>query len=758
MEITRRPRLAVKNTSCQSFVALLFSFVLLTACGGGGTSSNNSNTGGGTTTTTLTSSTSGSGGSGSGTSGSSGGSSGGSSSTADTTRPSAVITSPTSNATYTSTGNTVNLAGTAADNIGVTQVTWINSAGGSGTASGTTSWSVSGISLQNGLNTITISARDAAGNIGTDTIGISYSSGSSGDITSPTVTISSPTTGTSYASSASTLNLAGTAADNVGVSQITWSNSLGGSGTASGTTSWSIGGIALQNGTNTITVSARDAAGNTGSDTLIVTYNSGSSSRTTFYLSPNGSDNSNTGRSESSPWKTFAKAFSSMVGGDELILLDGAYSESAGTGYINWVGNGSAQPPSGANINNMTYVHALHPGSVLIQGGLFIGRSTRKDSFIKIQGITFEGSGDLYNTSYVTLKDCGFHGAFSIGTNDHDNGNDYDLVEDVWIWATGERVVAINYRAHHNVWRRVLVRGDGCGTSSCTGSGNPNVGISVYNSMDVSLQNVMVVDRILASGDEPYSDFAVAQHDPGPVFGRAEWLGTISLNSPDNGYYMEPDTSVDQTIKISNAVAWSAAGGGFNLARTGTNNLLENLTAYGRSDDGVRVAPELTSGTLRNVISVNAGGYGINSKYTPSYVNVYNASRGAYNQTSCTIGCNVLNPILAVTGSVASLKYITRIESGSALKGIGYSGADIGANVLYRYGADGARFGDVGYNTLSSTSLWPWPNEDRIKREMCSGVTRGFCSSSQRLGNLGPTTLTTYIWEFLGNPIPSGIY
>lgn len=393
-----------------------------------------------------------------------------------------------------------------------------------------------------------------------------------------------------------------------------------------------------------------------------------------------------------------------------------------------------------------------------MNGSLFIGRSTRKDSFIKIQGITFEGGGDLYNTSYVTIKDCGFHGGFSIGTNDHDYGNDYDLVEDVWVWTSGSRIIAINYRSHHNVWRRVVVRGDGCGTASCTGSGNPNVGITVYNSMDVSLQNVMVVDRILASGDEPYADFAVAQHAPGPTFGRAEWLGTVSLNSPDSGYYMEPDVggTVDPTIKISNAVAWDAAQSGFNIARSGTNNLMESLTAYGRTGDGVRVDPGLTTGVLRNVISANAGRYGINSEYTPSYTDVYNALSGAYNQTTCSAGCNTTNP--QADGATPSVKYLTRIESGSLLKGKGYGGADIGANVQYRYGADGTRFGDANYNTLGSASLWPWPNEDRIKREMCSSTTRGFCTAGQRLGNLGPVTLTTYIWEYLGSSIPAGIY
>lgn len=578
-----------------------------------------------------------------------------------------------------------------------------------------------------------------------------------GDITVPGIAIGSPTIGASYTTSNGTLSLSGSASDNVGVTQVTWVNSRGGSGTASGTTTWSVSGIALQGGTNTLTVTARDAAGNTASDTLIVTYTGASTTSTTYYLSPAGSD-SNDGRSLATPWKSFAKAFGSMAGGDELILLDGRYSEAAGTGYINYQGTGSAQPPSGTGINNMTYVHALNPGNVTIQGGLFIGRSTRKDSYIKIQGITFEGSGQLYNTSYVTVKDCGFHGPFSIGTNDHDNGNDYDLVEDVWIWASGARIIAINYRSHHNVWRRVVVRGDGCGTSACNGSGNPNVGITVYNSMDVSVQNVIVVDRILAPTDEPYSDFAIAQHAPGPDFGRNEWLGTISLNAPDSGYYMEPDVggTVDPTIKISNAVAWDAQDWGFNLARSGTNNLLENLTAYARNGDGVRVAPELTSGILRNAISANAGRYGFNSKYAPSYVNVFNARSGAYNQTTCSVGCYSSNP--QADGVTPSLKYLTRIEPGSFLKGKGYAGADIGANVIYRYGADGSRYGEPGYNTLTSTPLWPWPNEDRIKREMCANTTRGFCATGQRLGNLGPVTLTTYIWEYLGNPIPAGVY
>lgn len=484
----------------------------------------------------------------------------------------------------------------------------------------------------------------------------------------------------------------------------------------------------------------------------------GSADGTAYYISPTGNDWNN-GKSADKPFKTFAQAFDKMSAGDELVLLDGIYSEALGTGYISYTdpsrgigGSRSGQIPSGVSLERMTRVRALNPGKVTVTGTLVIGRSFRKDSYIKIQGITFEGGGRLYNTSHVTIKDCGFHGPFSIGTNDHKHGNDHNLIEDVWIWASGERIIGINYRARFNVWRRVLVRGDGCGKSECSGSSNPNVGITVYDSSDVSLQNVMVVDRVLAGSDEPYGDFAVAQHSRGAhFFGRSEWLGTISLRAPDTGYYMEPDHggTIDPTIRISNAIAWDATHLGFNLSRAGTNNELENLTVRTRDGDGVRIAPSLTSGSLRNVISVDAPRKGINSRYPFSHVNVYNAGQGAYQQNACSTGCYTSDP--RADGGIPSLKYLVRIEPGSKLKGSGYRGADIGANVLYRYGVDGSRHGEPDFNTLTNTPLWPWPNENRIKAEMCekTGVTRGFCRAR---------SLTHYLWEYLGHPMPTDPY
>ena len=183
--------------------------------------------------------------------------------------PQVAITTPTTAVTFSTGTSTIALAGTASDNIGVTQVSWVNSRGGSGTATGTSSWSAAGIVLQGGANILTVTARDAAGNTATDVLTVTYSTR---DTTAPAVTITTPTTAATFASTKSTVTLRGSASDNIGVTQVTWRNHRGGNGTATGTNSWSVAGVVLQAGVNVLTVTARDAAGNTSADILTVTY------------------------------------------------------------------------------------------------------------------------------------------------------------------------------------------------------------------------------------------------------------------------------------------------------------------------------------------------------------------------------------------------------------------------------------------------------------------------------------------------------
>src|SRR2546422_11452206 len=92
------------------------------------------------------------------------------------------------------------------------------------------------------------------------------------DAIPPTVAITSPVPDPTYSTGSNTLTLAGTASDDEGVIQVGWTNSQGGSGTATGTNDWTASGIVLQPGTNVFTVTARDAAGNAGTATLTVNY------------------------------------------------------------------------------------------------------------------------------------------------------------------------------------------------------------------------------------------------------------------------------------------------------------------------------------------------------------------------------------------------------------------------------------------------------------------------------------------------------
>jgi hypothetical protein len=88
------------------------------------------------------------------------------------------------------------------------------------------------------------------------------------DKTAPSIVITSPGA-SSYSTSAETLTIIGTARDNVGVEQITWTRG-GDTGVAEGTTSWRFT-VPLLRGTNTVVVKAHDAAGNSSWRSIVIT-------------------------------------------------------------------------------------------------------------------------------------------------------------------------------------------------------------------------------------------------------------------------------------------------------------------------------------------------------------------------------------------------------------------------------------------------------------------------------------------------------
>jgi Concanavalin A-like lectin/glucanases superfamily/Bacterial Ig domain/Purple acid Phosphatase, N-terminal domain len=185
---------------------------------------------------------------------------------AETTPPTVAITTPTSNPTHTASTTPFMLGGTAADNVGVAQVTWANNRGGSGTASGTTTWTAAGIALQPGANVLTVTARDTANNTGAASITVTLA-----DTTAPSVALTAPA---ASATLSGTVTVTATATDAVGVTGVQFKLdgiNLGAEDTISPySVSWNT--TTASNGSHTLTAVARDAAENsTTSAAVLVT-------------------------------------------------------------------------------------------------------------------------------------------------------------------------------------------------------------------------------------------------------------------------------------------------------------------------------------------------------------------------------------------------------------------------------------------------------------------------------------------------------
>lgn len=203
----------------------------------------------------------------------------------------------------------------------------------------------------------------------------------------------------------------------------------------------------------------------------------------------------------------------------------------------------------------------------------------------------------------------------------------------------------------------------------------------------------------------------------------------------------------------------------------GSNNLIENVIALdGNQDsDSSNAAfyitshsppPEVSNNRFMGVIALNNNGVGF-------YSDSDNGAIANGNQLINSViwvksgadGIDFYNSNGSCTGNV-----VKNVTVGSTLnKVIGYSNCDVTttlsissplASPTITYlpqatnGADVTKRYENG--VLSNISLWPFPNEARIKKDMCTdaGVTTGFCAKA---------TLSRYVWEFLGNSCPAGM-
>jgi hypothetical protein len=172
------------------------------------------------------------------------------------------VTDPAS-AIIDTTQSSISISGASSAGAGNVQITWQTDHGAAGRASGSTTWTIASVPLLTGRNTITITAIDSAHQTAVKTIQVTVHMPSSApDATPPALSITSPSA-TIVSTPAASFSVRGTASDNVGVSKVTWQNSIYASGLAVGTVNWTADNIPLYPGNNNLIIRAYDAAGNT---------------------------------------------------------------------------------------------------------------------------------------------------------------------------------------------------------------------------------------------------------------------------------------------------------------------------------------------------------------------------------------------------------------------------------------------------------------------------------------------------------------
>jgi len=297
-------------------------------------------------------------------------------------------------------------------------------------------------------------------------------------------------------------------------------------------------------------------------------------------------------------------------------------------------------------------------------------------------------------------------------------------MEDNWVHGFGGRYKILVYNADHVILRRVVTRFDGYNSTDNA----PEADITVYDSRNVEVQNPIAIDGVTGTLAANYvaAFYNVCNATTTTPSTNRFWRGAMAIK-PSN-FLMGTEGQCDTTNELAEDMV--LVGGGYGVSQLKGTVQYSRVTIVGPSGDGFGIFGG--SASVQDSIVVNASGKAFN--------NISPLTSVAFNNAGGNTGGTILNPF------ISGLLYPPRIEANSILS-LGGTSGQRGANIVTQMGTSGTLYGDPGYNTPTAASLWPFPNEARIKKEMCTdaGVTRGFCAD---------TSLTHYIMNSLGNGDP----
>jgi len=487
----------------------------------------------------------------------------------------------------------------------------------------------------------------------------------------------------------------------------------------------------------------------------------------------------NSGLSKAAPKATIAQGIALLTtgAGDTLIIGNG-----------NYVNQQILTAPSGTS-GAYTKIHAENTGGAVIDMSSATAwdscglRTGGDDHHIEFDGLKIRGNPALGDTngvveiygSYIKLFRIAAYGQGEVGTNyvfATMSGSHHILIEECWVWGGG-RYKFLAYESSYVVMRRCVSRhdwnddggGDGRSQQAC---------FTNYDSSNTLFQNCIAIDSG-AVGTPQTMYGAWWDENNAAVLKTGKITSSIILNIRTNFAGMHDKPSGNRTIE--NSIIWDSNGGwgtadyyGYSAPTISINKMTIGQI-IGNYDSGwpiaqgtgVKYGVSGGSTTVTDSIITGAADYGLAEWVTNDYISFYNngANYGGLEHTP-TAGAHNITNINPLTNC---LKYLPRIESANcSLYTAGSSGGRIGAEILYKHGTSGTLYGETGYDTLTSEPLWPFPNEDLIKADYATysahsiSGARGFAATGNQLDGATPITLTSYIWEYLGNEMPAEIY
>lgn len=501
-----------------------------------------------------------------------------------------------------------------------------------------------------------------------------------------------------------------------------------------------------------------------------------------WWVSKTGSD-ANSGRAIDDAFATFRKALNTMAGGDTLYIDDGVYNESigasAGENFTVW---SDGEGKDGLSATQRTRILGFRPHAVVVDGGgtkyplaLYRAQHVEIGNIVFMHG-KLGGSGayspvDIEESSDIYLHQVG--GAYPDPACENCQGISVELsanvlIEECWVWGYGSRYGILLHGGMQNTVRRSVARYDGAA------NGDVKAAVTLYSEDQSIAENNVSIDYDLgpdSTGDVHAAFFTTSSvrltppsFPPGLPTGlkTVSWYGNVALNTvstTESVMFIDSLTSIGGTVTVrDNVIAngpapFASKGNSHGIwvsndqGTAHTQITLDHNTIYNISGDGIRVdaPPEWRAVAFHDNLIAN-----LKPASSQCFDDVSDDGSRITASNNQVFGCAPLAVPHDASLSTADpgLKYLLRIEPGTPGAGSGTGGSDRGANVTRRY-VNG---------TLTDDDLWPFPNEDAIKADLCAGPdgtklngtainTRGhnatgWCASGK--------TLTKYVWEQLG--------